>query len=310
MKDLENIAKHHKIPKSLCGEDYLVLAIIISCTLGPVSVLFIAKLYQVFIPSAFYAVFLGIAVASMLYRFLGGIHDATFAIGALKVTGSAAVLLGMAWWLNDVLEIQIAKFNRYENHFQVLEKKILENKKLEASVTDLNNKLNIANMKVISLEARLDKEIKIPEIVKLIKTLDPEDNISREIRNIALSKIGPWSPVSSTRTMMVSVAGYLHEGEIASCPEYFDKTIEVVSEYVYAGEFIRSSSAIILKVNKYISRANDCSARRDFQLQFNCQDAVKVFTSKVLECSEENIPKWKVEDRKLPISAVLIVKQM
>ena len=49
------------------------------------------------------AVFLATSVASLVYRFLGGIGNATLTIGAAKVGGSIAALIGVAITLNGYL---------------------------------------------------------------------------------------------------------------------------------------------------------------------------------------------------------------
>jgi hypothetical protein len=55
------------------------------------------------------ALLLATGVAALIYRFLGGIADSTFTVGALKLTGTAAFLVGMTWYLNGQLESQLAK---------------------------------------------------------------------------------------------------------------------------------------------------------------------------------------------------------
>lgn len=52
-------------------------------------------------PSIVVSLLLATGVASLIYRFLGGIADSTFAIGALKLTGTAAFLVGMTWFVNS-----------------------------------------------------------------------------------------------------------------------------------------------------------------------------------------------------------------
>ena len=49
------------------------------------------------------------AVATLVYAVLGGISEAGFNFGPVKVTGSAAVLFGGAWLINAALEPQLER---------------------------------------------------------------------------------------------------------------------------------------------------------------------------------------------------------
>jgi hypothetical protein len=60
-------------------------------------------LYYKQAPPIIVAVFLATGVASLVYRFLGGIEKATINIGTLKVGGSIAALIGVAIALNGYL---------------------------------------------------------------------------------------------------------------------------------------------------------------------------------------------------------------
>lgn len=57
-------------------------------------------------PSIVVALLLATGVASLIYRFLGGVSDSSFAIGALKLTGTAAFLVGMTLLVNAKLPQQ------------------------------------------------------------------------------------------------------------------------------------------------------------------------------------------------------------
>lgn len=292
---------------SLCAEDYIILTVIVICLLGPIIMFGAWQVYNIYFPPALSAVFLGIAVAALLYRFLGGIHEATFAVGALKITGSAAVLAGIAWWSNGELQKQMEVYNSHKNNVGKFETELEKNTQLRSRIIKLQSEHKSLELERDTLSKEVNKLKQGIDLIKVISELEPDQEVSGRIRDIALSRKGPWCPVSSTKTLRVSVAGYLKSGEVASCPEYYGKELEITSEYQYAGEYIRASSTVTIIANKYISRALDCSDKRDFQLQLNCTDAERIFTNKILGCSYDGAPKWKVEDRKLPISAVLVV---
>src|SRR4051794_32070501 len=49
------------------------------------------------------ATFLAIAIAALTYRFLGGVGGTEFSVGLLKLGGSAALLVGLIWFVGDRL---------------------------------------------------------------------------------------------------------------------------------------------------------------------------------------------------------------
>lgn len=85
------------------GEDAVLISVLALGLLGPVAI----YLFKVAVPQIVVAVLLGCAVAALVYRWLGGISaDTSFAIGALKLGGSMAALLGCAWFFNSQLVAQ------------------------------------------------------------------------------------------------------------------------------------------------------------------------------------------------------------
>lgn len=296
---------------SLCAEDYIILTVIVICLVGPILMLGIWQIYSIYFPPALIAIFLGISVASLLYRFLGGVHDATFAIGALKVTGSAAVLVGIAWWTNSQLNQQIEVYNTQKNNFSELStlRKTLKSKEekignLEKQIVQLNEEKESQLKNNNELTMQIEGLKSGNTISSFIENLGPEEKLSKELRSIQFDKKGPWSPFSKSIPMKVSVVDYLEKGEVASCREYINKKLEIVSEYTNHGQVIRSRLPVTLEVNKYISRADDCSKNLKYQLHISCPDALEIFTKKILECGENNIVKWIVPAQFLPINAI------
>jgi len=58
-------------------------------------------------PPILVAIFLGTGIASLVYRFLGGTAGNSMQVGALKFTGTIAVLIGSAWFIDQKLIEQI-----------------------------------------------------------------------------------------------------------------------------------------------------------------------------------------------------------
>ena len=61
------------------------------------------------VPSLVVSVVLACGVASLLYGIIGGVTEAGFGFGPLKIGGSAAVLLGGVWLFDGLLDPQLVK---------------------------------------------------------------------------------------------------------------------------------------------------------------------------------------------------------
>jgi hypothetical protein len=82
--------------KNLSEEDKIVIFFTLLALLGGVGLYFVGA------PPIMVSVFLSAGITSLAYRFLGGIQGAEFHIGALKMGGAIAVLIGVAWWMNSL----------------------------------------------------------------------------------------------------------------------------------------------------------------------------------------------------------------
>jgi hypothetical protein len=85
--------------KQLSGEDFVVVLFSLLGLLGS------AALYSLRFPSIMISIFLSAGITAVVYRFLGGTQGATFVVGALKLGGTAAVLIGVAWWIDSTREL-------------------------------------------------------------------------------------------------------------------------------------------------------------------------------------------------------------
>jgi hypothetical protein len=92
-----------KIKTGLSAEDVVIIAVIGLGFVGSA----VAFVVRVDIPPIIVAVFLGSAVSALVYRFLGGIAaETTFKMGAMKVGGTMAALLGCTYFINAQLVTQ------------------------------------------------------------------------------------------------------------------------------------------------------------------------------------------------------------
>jgi hypothetical protein len=59
------------------------------------------------VPPIVVSFLLSTGLAALAYRYLGGIQGASFTVGALKLTGALAALVGIAWFINGKLVSQV-----------------------------------------------------------------------------------------------------------------------------------------------------------------------------------------------------------
>lgn len=59
------------------------------------------------LPPVTVSILLATGLAALAYRYLGGIEGASFTVGALKLTGALAALIGIAWFINGKLTTQV-----------------------------------------------------------------------------------------------------------------------------------------------------------------------------------------------------------
>jgi hypothetical protein len=92
-----------KTKSSLEAKDVVIILVIVFGFLLSLAIF----LFRWPIPPIVSAVLLGTALSALVYRFLGGIQaDTSFTIGALKLSGTMAALIGCIYFINNALEKQ------------------------------------------------------------------------------------------------------------------------------------------------------------------------------------------------------------
>lgn len=165
-----------KTIKRLSAEDIvIVVSIVMSLLLAPLlSILWFLD-NPITVPPPIISIFLGIAVSALLYRFLGGVHDASFTVGALKVTGTAAILIFVAWWSNGEL------------------KQFIPDKKTPAEPFDLSKHVIPSPEKwyAVSKESGAPLVLEFPSFDQKHNPPPPDElNVLREDRNINIKEKG------------------------------------------------------------------------------------------------------------------------
>ena len=93
---------------------FVFIAVVI---LGCLALAVVLAVFVEAVPALVVSVLLACSVATLLYGILGGVSEAGFNFGPIKMTGSAAVLLGCVWMFNSPLERQLTQI-RYESRVE------------------------------------------------------------------------------------------------------------------------------------------------------------------------------------------------
>jgi hypothetical protein len=173
-----------------------------------------------------------------------------------------------------------------------------------ADTTALQTTIAEQQKKIAELEA--GNRIELAELPRLLESLEPESEISKEIRALADENRGPWSPYSKSQDLLVSVPGELRDGVVLGCPATHGKTLELLSTYKRGDAIVRGRSTLRVKVTGLVFSASDCRDKLGYDLQLNCADAVRLFSDALLKCGRDQQPLWQVSDRLLPVSAVIV----
>ncbi|EGQ7900730.1 hypothetical protein K2B98_004660 [Vibrio parahaemolyticus] len=100
---MEDKSSHKK--QHFSADDVVIIIVFTSTLLlavGSCTLWFLSE--PIVIPPPVISLLLGIAVSSLVYRFLGGVGDASFSMKGIKLGGSAAVLIVVALWSNSELK--------------------------------------------------------------------------------------------------------------------------------------------------------------------------------------------------------------
>ena len=196
-----------------------------------------------------------------------------------------------------------------------------KNSKLEGDNFELNKKnksLNNENEKLLKTNIVLNTENKYlkessnnrileKDIPSFVRNLDIDSDISQSLRYLSNSQKGPWSLASDTLEVVISVPGRRPKGRNLSCQKYYNKKVELISNYKKGGQLINGNSTLTVNINGLIAQTRKCRDIYQIDFQLSCFDAQELFSSDVLECDQNDNPLWSEGvPHKLPAFATIL----
>lgn len=265
--------------KSKILDDVVIIAVLVLCLL--ISVFFLVAMVQFdqpYQPSAFSA-FLGIAVAALTYRFLGGSETAEFKLGVLKITGSAALFFGITYLVGNWVQSETDRFASNEDNLQ--------------KIATLDEQLSIRKSGIVQRDARIVELEKLladaprsrrNSIIDQVKKLPNGDPVAQDIQAMVEGKDRPFSDVLKTIQVRIAVATMEgSEGRYRICPKVLENLAgeqtlnpRLRLQRIVPGE--GDPRTVDAQRNGLITHEPSCALGIDtFDVQINCEAALALF---------------------------------
>ena len=170
--------------------------------------------------------------------------------------------------------------------------------------------LEVLRNRVRELERALEGAESPDNITRIVRSLDPADVLSEQLRGIHQNERGPWSPFSSSTPILLSVPGANAEDRtyqriVYGCDPYYQKKVQVISN----SENSRGRT-VEVTVTGAINHATDCAEQAGVNLQLDCNSATELLSSQVLTCDENGNPLWsesmRGQTKRFPAAIVIL----
>lgn len=267
--------------------DDIVLWIVIAfCLLTPVILVTIWAYYERFFPPMLLSVLLGIAVAALTYRYLGGTQGSQFSVGVLKLAGSAALLMGTAYLTNVGLSEQMDSMNSAQ--------KLIASKK---DIASLNSKIQTLNcdFDAMKIELEIAKRNKTEISILELEKLTPDSLLGAQLVALARKHKGPFAGTERViQGATVTMAGYVKkQGTFYACDdlELADKAVRFIR--VLEGQQSLDQPALVKAKQAGLISAAVCQKQnRQFAFQLSCMDGKTLFPEHISGCGDDGAVKW------------------
>jgi hypothetical protein len=243
-------------------ENQVILITILTGFIGSVI------LYYLKVPPIMIAIFLGSGIAALVFRFLGGAAGTTMAMGTLKLSGSIAVLLGSAYYINQQLENQMTPtengidqitFTPQKSTWMSLDKST--GKVIEVKINETNQK--IEPPQISPLKNNPLKLISDGDKIYISAEADT-DFVLGQITKSDLKSLNLFNTVLGSGNYVVTERISINKLSNLTPLPFFIKTTAYANEYSHFQIIDKSSNEVLVESQIY---------RRTFQLaQINAKN--------------------------------------
>lgn len=238
-------------------------------------------------PPSLITLFLGISVAALTYRFLGGAGETKLSLGLLQLGGSAALMLGITFIMGD----------RLRDEFNILADSggyIAKIAQLDKDADRRANENMAKDQRIQELETRIDAtpSVNAQAALKRLRELDPQHPVVVGIRAMMSAQEGPFRQTLRDMEARVALVKMPRDGALYNiCPD----TAEELYRGFQANDRILVSRSVgtdaeevsALLVRKGRIGLDICrSASRNFDVQIGCGTARKLFPELAPDCAD------------------------
>ena len=272
---------HPTIP----SDDSVLLLIIAFCFSVPVILVIVWTVTDTLYPPMLVSILLGIGTAALTYRYLGGTKGSEFQVGALKVAGSAAMLLGTAFFSNWGLTSQMTR-DHGPRTVSSLEAK---NKELEVEI-DKNA------TEIVELKAKLERQTGQSQeaLLQSVRNTPPDSFAGRGILDLARKGIGPFSKVKRSLSVNATITeGPKSETDFHACSD-LGLSGEKVRIYPANRDSDTTSEIFIEGKQTGDLRTDQCAnPKASFRVRLSCKMGKALFPDSIVSCAKDGNVGWK-----------------
>lgn len=238
-------------------------------------------------PPTLISMFAGIALAAVIYRFMGGLTTSELAMGAVKLGGSAAFVIFFIYFVGDRLRDEVRLYASTDTYREQITE--LEKQRDNAQAVSDRREGEIDQLRKQLLTAPTARGT---YSIAAIKKMKPDDPFIRNLKRLVEGQEGPFSPVLRELVVRAAVVAGSSSGPTFNiCQDTLDKLnegVEAPGTGVQLARTLADGSTASLKADRSGKIGQDvCSnEQRDFDVQVNCPAALKLFSDAITSCSE------------------------
>lgn len=301
----ENLGKVSKY------DDFVIIVVLAITLVTPIILVVWWTVEDRLFPPMLISILFGIAIATLTYRYLGGTEKSEFRVGALKLAGSAAMLLGTTLLTNYGLSKQMTLELR-PNLVSELQAQVV---KLRAEQSSLESKQkderNIDGEQILKMKAensRLAEQLKTKEremdgrLVELVAKLTPDSEAGRNILDLYKKREGPFSSRKRFFDTSIRVVDKPRDADaFFACSD-----LKLAGEDIQLTRLVDGSSdsvAINAKQQGVISDlfCNPKTGTRAYSIQISCEGGKILFPDHISGCGQDGGAQWVSDKRNFDV---------
>lgn len=255
-------------------DDVVIVAFAATCLAIAYSLGTAKQLY----PPTFISIFLGIAVAAITYRYLGGTDNSQLSIAFLKLGGSAALLLGVTIYVGSAVTKErnlIYTANEFNPQID----------QLKTTVKNLTGR--IGTLTTENEKFKSDREVSDQEFIQRVALLDPDDSLVVDLRNALGDPAGLGREV--VRSKKVSI---INNGAVRGTKKYWICANTYKAFYPVPTPKGRlritgasaSNGPVDVSFGGIIDNDDCNSTDRKFDMQISCDASALLFPDLITAC--------------------------